>query len=160
MFCSCAIPPLLASVLVRANAYLRAPVTLRLSGTVLTNKHNSRTAKATDLISSLINVALSWDVPFNHLQQLQYLHHCATYVPLWSPTLSSQPHKVTICGRHNVMASVQDIQIADALLTLCPAYYVMKQFHIAEIEALWLSCIEIWGTCFKSILSVFSVMAG
>ena len=59
MFCSCAIPPLLPSVLVRANAYLRALVMLRLSGTVLTNKHNSRTARAIDLISSLINVALS-----------------------------------------------------------------------------------------------------
>jgi len=32
---------------------------------------------------------------------------------------------VTISSRH-VMASVQDIQIAEALLTLCLAYYVIK----------------------------------
>ena len=31
--------------------------------------------------------------------------------------------------------------------------------HIAEIEALWLSRIEIWGARFTSIFSVFSVMA-
>jgi len=90
------------------------------------DKHNSRTARARDLISSLINVALSWDVPFHQPQQLQCLHHGATFVPFWSPILSSQPRKVTICGRH-VMASVRDIQIAEALLTLCLAYYVMKR---------------------------------
>ena len=90
------------------------------------DKHNLRTAKARDLISSLINVASSRDVPFHQSQQLQCQHQGATFVPLWSPILSSQPRKVTICGRH-VMASVQDIQITKALLTLCLAYYVMKQ---------------------------------
>ena len=90
------------------------------------DKHNSRTARAKDLISSLINVALSWDVPFHQPQQLQCLHHGTTFVPLWSPILSSQLHKVTICGGH-IMASVRDIQIAEALLTLCLAYYVMKR---------------------------------
>ena len=49
----------------------------------------------------------------------------ASWCYLCTPILSSQPLKVTICGRH-VMASVQDIQIAEALLTLCLAYYVMK----------------------------------
>jgi len=90
------------------------------------DKHNSRTARARDLISSLINVALSRDVPFHQPQQLQCLHHGATFVPLWSPILSSQLCKVTICGRH-VMASVRDIKIAVALLILCLAYYVMKR---------------------------------
>ena len=69
------------------------------------DKHNSRTARARDLISSLINVASSWDVPFHQPKLLQCLHQGATFVPLWSPTLSSQPRKVMICGRH-VMASV------------------------------------------------------
>ena len=59
---------------------------------------------------------------------------------------------------YTVMASVRDIQIAEALLTLCLAYYV--EFNIAEIEALWLSHIEIWDVRFTSIFSVFSVMAG
>jgi len=86
------------------------------------DKHNSRTARATDLISSLINVALSGDVPFHQLQLLQCLHQGATFVP---PFFSSQPRKVTICGRH-VMASVRDIKIAEELLGLCLAYYVMK----------------------------------
>ena len=89
------------------------------------DKRNSRTARARDLISSLINIASSRDVPFHQPQQLQCLHHGAAFVPLWSPILSSQPCKVTICGRH-VMASVHDIQIAGALFTLCLTYYVMK----------------------------------
>ena len=54
------------------------------------------------------------------------------------------------------MASVQDVKIAEALLVLCLAYYVMNKFDIAEIEALWLSRIEIWGTRFTSIFSIFS----
>ena len=58
------------------------------------------------------------------------------------------------------MASVRDIQIAEALLTLCLAYYVIKWLDIAEIGAVWLLCIEIWGARFTSIFSVFSVMAG
>ena len=87
---------------------------------------DKRTARARDLISSLINIASSQNVPFHQPQQLQCLHCGATFVPLWSPILSSQPHKVTICGKH-VMASVPDIQIAEVLLTLCLAYYVMKQ---------------------------------
>ena len=43
-------------------------------------KHNSRMARARDLISSLINVASSRDVSFHQLQQLQCLHHGA--IPL------------------------------------------------------------------------------
>jgi len=90
------------------------------------DKHNSRMARASDLISSLINVALSRDVPFHQPQELQCLHHGATFVSLWFPILSLQPHKVTICDRH-VMASVRDIKIAESLLILCLAYYVMKR---------------------------------
>ena len=89
------------------------------------DKHNSRMARARDLISSLINVASSRDVPFHQLQQPQCLHHGATFEPLFAPILSSQPCKVTICGRR-VMASVRDIKIVKALLMLCLAYYVMK----------------------------------
>ena len=114
--------------------YLRTYLFIYLLAYLLTyllmpsDKHNLRTARAKDLISSLINVALSRDVPFHQLQQqqLQCLHHGATFVPLWSLILSLQPRKVTICSRH-VMASVRDIQIAEALLTLCLAYYVMKR---------------------------------
>ena len=54
---------------------------------------------------------------------------CIKVLPLYPfdhPYFSSQPHKVTICGRH-VMASVRNIKIAEALLVLCFAYYVMKQ---------------------------------
>jgi len=71
------------------------------------DKHNSRTARARDLISSLINITSSRDVPFHQPQLLQCLHHGVTLVHLWSPILSSQPRKVTFCIRH-VMASVQD----------------------------------------------------
>ena len=37
---------------------------------------------------------------------------------------------------------------------------VTMLFDIAEVEALLLSHIEIWGVRFTSIFSVFSVMAG
>ena len=90
------------------------------------DKHNLRMARARDLISSIINVASLRDVPVYQPQQLQCLHHGATFVPLWSPVLSSQPCKVTIWGRH-VKASVRDRKIAEALLTLCLTYYVMKR---------------------------------
>ena len=43
-----------------------------------------------------------------------------------TPLISTQPLKVKICDRH-VMASVQDIKIAEALFVLCFAYFVMKQ---------------------------------
>ena len=46
------------------------------------DKHNSRMARARDLISSLINVASSRDVPFHQPQLLQCLHQGATFVPL------------------------------------------------------------------------------
>ena len=89
------------------------------------DKHNLRAATARDVISSLINVASSRDVPFHQPQQLQCLHHAATFVSLCAPILCSQPCKVTICGRH-LMASVRGIKIAEALLILCLAYYVIK----------------------------------
>jgi len=65
-------------------------------------------------------------VPFHQTQELQCLHHGATFVILGSPILSSQPFRVMIYGRH-VMASVWDIKIAEALLILCLAYHVMKE---------------------------------
>ena len=89
------------------------------------DKHNSRTAGARDLISSLINVASSGDVLYQQSQLLQCLHQGVTFVPFDLPFFSSQPHKVTICGRHE-MASVQHIKIDEALLVLCLAYYAMK----------------------------------
>ena len=52
------------------------------------------------------------------------------------------------------MASVRDIKIDEAFLLLGLAYYVMKR-----IETLRLSRIEIWGTRFTNIFSVFSIMA-
>ena len=62
--------------------------------------------------------------------------------------LSHRSPKVTICGRH-IMASVRDVKIAEALLMLCLAYYVMKEFGIAEVKVLWHSRIEIWGARFS-----------
>ena len=58
---------------------------------------DSRTAKARDLISSLINVASSRDVPFHQLQLLQCMHHGATlkFAPLCAPHSFC---KVTICS--------------------------------------------------------------
>ena len=87
------------------------------------DKHNSRTARARDLISSLINIASSLFT--NH----SCYSACIRVLPLYPfdlPYFSSQLRKVTICGRH-VMVSVWDIKIAEALLMLCLAYYVMKR---------------------------------
>ena len=53
------------------------------------------------------------------------------------------------------MASARDLNIAETLLT---AIILLNQFNIAEIETLWLSCIEIRGVYFKSESSVFSLM--
>jgi len=92
---------------------------------MFSDKHNSRIARPRDLISSLINVTLSQDVPFHQPQQLQCLNHGANSVPLCATNLHTKPLKMTICGRH-IMASVQDIKIAEPLLILCLAYYVIK----------------------------------
>jgi len=85
------------------------------------DKHNSRIARAMDLLFSLTNVTLSRDVPIYQPQQLNSSHHGATFVPLCAPILFSQPHKVTICGRH-VMALVGDIKITEALLLITICY--------------------------------------
>ena len=42
----------------------------------------------------------------------------------------------------------------------CLLCYETSKLAIEEIETLWLSRIEIWGTHFSSIFSVFSVKAG
>jgi len=119
------------------------------------HKHNSRMARARDLISSLINIASSRDVPFHQLQLLQCLHHGATFVPFWSPILSSQPRKMTICSRH-IMASLQDIQIAEALLTLCPAYYVMKWvWHCWNWDVMAFTYRDMGRAFHKYILRIF-----
>ena len=56
---------------------------------------------------------------------------CYLCTPFDLPFFSSEPRKVMICGKHGV-ASVQDIKIDEALLVLCPAYYV--KFDIAELR--------------------------
>jgi len=53
------------------------------------NKHDSRTTRARDLIFS-INVASSRDVPFHQPQQLQCLHHGVTFELLCALVLSLQ----------------------------------------------------------------------
>ena len=79
------------------------------------DKHNSRTDRARDLISSLINVAWFWDVP---LHQPWLLQCVLPLYPFDLPFFFSQPRKVTICSSH-IMASVRDIKIAEALLVVC-----------------------------------------
>jgi len=59
--------------------------------TIPSVKHNSRTARAADLASSVINVISSRDVYFRQPQQLQWLFHGATFVPLCALIVSSQP---------------------------------------------------------------------
>jgi len=54
------------------------------------DERSLRIVRATDFTSSLINVALSQDVPFHQQQQLQCLHHGTTFVPLCAPIISSQ----------------------------------------------------------------------
>jgi len=49
------------------------------------------------------------------------------------------------------MVSVRDIKIAEELLIL---FLVIKRVGHE------LSCIEVWGACFTSEFSIFSVMAG
>ena len=55
------------------------------------------------------------------------------------------------------MDSVRDTNIAETPLT---AIMLWNEFEIAEIKALWLSCIEIWEVHIMSESSIFSVMAG
>jgi len=88
----------LLTLLIYLLTYLLYLFTLLYLLTLLmpSDKYNSRTARARDLISSLINITSSRDVPFHQPQQLQCLYHGATFVPLCAFILSSQLHKVTI----------------------------------------------------------------
>ena len=113
------------------------------------DKHNSRTAWARDLISSLINVASSWDLSFHQPQQLQCLHHGTTFIPLWSPILSSQSRKVTICGRH-LMASVRGIQLACCVMSSTLRKLKHYGSHVSKYGA---------HVSQVHILSIFSLMA-
>ena len=44
--------------------------------------------------------------------------------------------------------------VANIAETILTAVMLWNEFDIAEIEALWLSCIEIWGARFTSEFSV------
>ena len=91
------------------------PRTFMTSRTVMpSDKHTSRTAKAKDLISSLINVTLSGMCLFTNRSSYSA---CINVVPLYPFDLPFFLHKVTIWGRH-IMASMRNMQIAEALLTL------------------------------------------
>jgi len=67
------------------------------------DKRNSITAKAIGLISSLFNIASSWDVPFRQPLQLQCSYHDSTKTYLCSPFLSPLPRRwrfvvAPLCG--------------------------------------------------------------
>jgi len=87
------------------------------------DKHNSRIARAKDLIfSRLLRPEMCL---FTNRSCYSACIRVLPFYPFDLPYFSSQLHKVTICGRH-VMASVRDIKIAEALVVLCLAYYVVK----------------------------------
>jgi len=73
------------------------------------------------LISSLLDVASSQDVPFHQLQQLHSMHHCPPLCPVFFPTTA----QVLIHGRC-IMASVQRLS----------GLYI---FIVAELIADWTS---------------------
>jgi len=79
------------------------------------DKHNLRTARARDLISSLISITSSGDVPFHQPQLLQCLHHGAAFEPHCVPILSLQPR---IGDNLQLTRNVQVTNIADTLLTV------------------------------------------
>ena len=116
------------------------------------DKHNSRTAGARDLISSLINVASSWNVPFHQSQLLQCV---LPLYPFDLPFFFSQLRKVTICGRHK-MALVWDIKIDEALLVLCLAYYVIKRVcHCRNWDAMAFTYRDMGGAFHEYLLRIF-----
>ena len=97
---------------------------------MLSDKHdNLRTARARNLISLLINVALSQDAPFQQTQQLQFLHHGATIETLCDPIFSSQLRIRRWRFAASVMASVQDTNIAEILITAIMSSTLLKSRH-------------------------------
>jgi len=83
---------------------------------------------------------------------------CIRVLPLYSfdlPFFSSQPRKVTICGRLK-MASVRDIKIDEALLVLYLAYYVMKQVrHCRNWDAMAFTYRDMGRAFHEYILRIF-----
>ena len=92
------------------------------------DKHNSRTARARDLISSL--------------------------------STSLHPRMCLFPNHSSYKACIMVLPLYSFDLPLFLHNHVRNEFDIAEIEPLWLSLIELWGTRFTSIFSIFSVMAG
>jgi len=80
-------------------------------------KHNSEMPKATGLISSLFNVALSQDGPFHQLQLLQYLHPDSTKAYVCS-SLFSIPSSIVIPLHHGFVEDLITAVIAEVFLML------------------------------------------
>jgi len=122
------------------------------------DKHNSRTARARDLISSQSTLLCPGLCLFTNCSSYSA---CIMVLPLY-------PFDLPFClhnrARWRFAVDTQWFQSKTYRSLRYSSHYALltmlwNQFDIAEIGALWLSCIEIWGVRFTSIFSVFSVMA-
>ena len=123
------------------------------------DKHNSRTAWARDLISSLINVASSRDVPFHQPQLLQCLYQGATFD---LPYISSQPRSYwgddLRYTRNGFSTRHKDCWGASCAMPCLLCYETsspLLKLRCTEIEALWLQDRDMGARFHEYILRIF-----
>ena len=112
-------------------------------------KHNSAMERATGLISSLLNITSSQDMPFHQLQQLHSKHHGATFVLLCLPVLFTDNARCHFAvGLHVasfIMLSPTFCEatwiIAEKYLTLLSFVMLCNKYSIATTVHLTFQCV-------------------
>ena len=117
--------------------------------------------QATGLISSLLDIASSWDIPFRQLQQfyisIMFLL-TFTFVLLCTPFLSPQPHRwwfalhalwlqytffwliILVCTltiEHSIFSVMAGL-IVEILLCCSPFIVLCNELNMSEYKAYWL----------------------
>jgi len=116
------------------------------------DKHNSRTARARDLISSLINLAY---------YVMKQVRHC------WNWGVMAFTYRDMGCVFHEHILRIFHngwMDCRDAFhAVLCLYCCIMDKTYVAEYEVYWpmgFPVIKLWGTHFTNIFSLFYIMAG
>jgi len=132
------------------------------------DKHNSIMAISTGLLSLVINVPLSQDMPFCQLQQLQCFRHGSTKAYLCAP-LHSIPFYLKVYGWQFSISSVWDLVNAKLAGDFLILFLLRMLPKSTENKALWYTVIKrcthyfdwyLGHTIWQSKHFVFAVMAG
>ena len=112
---------------------------------MLLAKHNLTMERATGLISSLLNVASSWDVPFHQPQYLQYMYHGLTFVLVFSLTMQGVNLWCWLCHAFHLHFLKQHVQKFLILFFVCNALQWVEHSY-KQTYLTFQYVIDYWGT--------------